>query len=501
LFKTARCRKRRLRSLVINHRLDTAMTDSPPSRRRALQALGVVGFCSATATWVTAAQAHTQGHFDNLPFLDGTLHLDEATRAEYAQDYGRIVSEQPLAVLRPGSVHDIRRMVFFARRHGIRIVGRGRGHSAFGQSQVKAGVVIDISTLQTIHEITPERIDVDAGIRWNALLQATLQQGLRPPALTDYIGQSVGGTLSVGGIGSMVHRQGAQVDNVLEVQVVTGSGHLVTCSEHLHRELFDAVLAGQGQVGLIVRATLKLVAAPARIRVFNLIYTELTTLTAEIERLMKKNERFDTLEAFGLRQSSGAWIYLLQAGHYYTPPAAPDDAALLTGLQDLRSAMSVEDTSFSDYANRVPVTFQPVPRPGVDVIVPSPAADGFVLQIEQTLKPLVAGDSFSVLLIPMKTTLFSRPLFRAPKTEFAFGVGILRRLPDNGAQVVAQALAYNRWLFDQARDIGATHYPVGALQLDREDWKRLYGPAFGRLQDAKCRFDPDNVFAGGPDIF
>jgi cytokinin dehydrogenase len=478
------------------------MTESPTtpvSRRQAIQSLAIIGFCSASATWVTAAQAQAGGNFDNLPPLDGTLHLDEPTRAEYALDYGRIVSEVPLAVLKPGSVHDIRKMVLFARRHGIRINGRGRGHSAFGQSQLKAGVVIDVSTLQSIHAITPDSVDVDAGMRWNALLQATLQQGLRPPALTDYIGQTVGGTLSVGGVGGTMQRQGAQVDNVLALQVVTGAGQLLSCSERRHRELFDAVLAGQGQVGIIVRATLKLVGASARIRVFNLIYTDLATLTAEMQRLMQ-NERFDFMEAFGFRQPSGSWIYLLQGGHHYSPPAVPDDAALLSGLQDLRSAMSVEDTGLSEFANRVPVAFQPLPRPGVDFILPYAAADGFVRQIEQTLKPLVAGDSFSVLLIPMKTARFSRPLFRVPKSEFALGVGILRRMPADKA-AVAQALAYNRWLFEQSSDLGGTHYPVGALRLDREDWKRLYGPAFGRLQEAKCRFDPDNVLAGGPDIF
>ncbi len=472
---------------------------APPSRRQAIQTLGVIGFCSATATWVTTAQAHAASDFDNLPPLDGTLHLDETTCAEYALDYGRIVSEQPLAVLKPGSVHDIRKMVLFARRHGIRIVGRGRGHSAFGQAQVKAGVVIDISTLQTIHAITPDSIDVDAGMRWNALLQATLQQGLRPPALTDYIGQSVGGTLSVGGVGGMLHAQGAQVDNVLELHVVTGAGQLVKCSERRHRELFEAVLAGQGQVGIIVRATLKLVSAQQRIRVFNLIYTDLATLTPEMQRLMQ-NGRFDFMEAFGFRQNNGTWVYLLQAGHYYTPPAVPDDTALLLGLQDLRSAMTVEDTGFSEFANRVPVAFQPVPRPGVDFIVPYAAVDGFVRQIEQTLKPLVAGDTFSVLLIPVNTARSSRPLFRLPKSGFALGVGILRRLPPDKA-ALAQALAYNRWLFEQAIDLGATHYPVGALRLDREDWKRLYGPVFGRLREAKRRFDPDRVLAGGPDIF
>jgi cytokinin dehydrogenase len=222
-------------------------------------------------------------------------------------------------------------------------------------------------------------------------------------------------------------------------------------------------------------------------------------LKPEMQRLMQ-NERFDFMEAFGFRQPSGTWVYLLQAGHYYTPPAVPDDAALLSGLQDLRSSMSVEDTGFSEFANRVPVAFQPVPRPGVDFILSYAAADTYVRQLEQTLKPLTVGDSFSVLLIPMMPGRSTRPLMRLPQSEFALGVGILRRLPNERA-AVAQALDYNRWLFEQAADLGGTHYPVGAVRLDREDWKRLYGPAFGRLREAKHRFDPGNVLAGGPDIF
>jgi cytokinin dehydrogenase len=486
------------------------MTDKPRShmqRRSLVKALGaagcVVGFNAVTASWVTSAQAQTptQTRFASLPALDGSLHLDDATRTAYAQDFGNIVHEQPLAVLKPGSADDIARMLVFARRHGIRIAGRGRGHTAFGQAQIQSGVVIDISTLQTIHRITNDRIEVDAGIRWNALLQATLARGLMPPALTDYIGQTVGGTLSVGGIGGMVHRHGAQIDNVLELAVVTGAGALVVCSPFVHRELFDAVLAGQGQVGVIVRATLRLVPAPARIRVFDLIYTHLAAMTADVRRLMQ-DQRFEFLEAFSIPQADGSWIYLLQAGSYYTPPSAPDAASLLLGLHDLRSALGIEDSTLSDFANRVPVDLPVQPHPWIDLILPDTAIEGFVSTVEQVLKPLVPGDRFSILLIPMQTRLFTRPLFRAPKTEFAFGFGILRYLPsDAGADVIEQAVTYNRALFDLCRDLGGTHYPISAVRLDRNDWARHYGPQFDRLASAKRRHDPGNVLGSGPDIF
>jgi cytokinin dehydrogenase len=474
-----------------------ARQTSPISRRGAVKTL-VIGFNAVTASWVTQAQAHAQADFHGLPSIDGTLHLDEATRTEYADDFGGIVHEQPLAVLKPRSVDDIRHLLRFAGRLGIRVVGRGRGHTVFGQSQVRGGLVIDISTLNEIHRLDGDSIEVDAGIRWNELLKATLERGLMPPALTDFIGQTVGGTLSVGGIGGMTHRHGAQIDNVRELQVVTGGGRLLRCSEHHRRDLFDAVLAGQGQVGIVVRATVELVAAPQRIRIFNLVYFNLAALTAEMQRLMD-DQRFEFLEAFAIPQSNGAWVYLLQAGSYYRPPAAPDDTALLAGLNDARNFMTIEDRDFSEFANRVQVPFTGA-HPWIDLILPQPGIESFVAHVEQTLKPLIAGDRFSILLIPMRSDRFTRPLFRAPTTKFAFGFGILRFMPDD-KNAVEQALNYNRSLFDQCRDVGGTHYPISAVRLDRDDWVRHYGAQFARLALAKVRHDPANVLTGGPDLF
>ena len=139
--------------------------------------------------------------FANLPQLDGELSFDPALRAEYANDYGRIVHEQPLAVLRPGSVRDIASIVTFARRFGLKIAARGQGHQPFGQAQVSGGIVIDMRSLQQVHTFTADSVEVDAGTSWRALLQATLSYGLAPPVLTKFLGLTVGGTLSIGGVG------------------------------------------------------------------------------------------------------------------------------------------------------------------------------------------------------------------------------------------------------------------------------------------------------------
>jgi FAD/FMN-containing dehydrogenase len=169
-------------------------------------------------------------------------------------------------VLEPASVDDIVRLIDFAGRHGISVAARGQGHAAFGQSQVRGGVVIDMARLARVHSVGRMSVDVDAGVTWRALLDKTLSRGLVPPTLTDYQDLSVGGTLCVGGIDGAAFRFGAQVDNVFALDVVTGAGHRVRCSRTRSPRLFDAVLAGRGQCGVITRAVLRLIAAAPAVR-------------------------------------------------------------------------------------------------------------------------------------------------------------------------------------------------------------------------------------------
>ena len=86
-----------------------------------------------------------------------------------------------MAVLRPGSIDDIARMLRFAWRHDIRVVGRGAGHTTLDQSQHAAGIAFDMTTLDAIGPVVGDRITVGAGCCWNQVLPATLDAQLMPP--------------------------------------------------------------------------------------------------------------------------------------------------------------------------------------------------------------------------------------------------------------------------------------------------------------------------------
>ena len=226
----------------------------------------IVAFDPVRAGWVTAAEAAggTPRGAVAVPELDGELTTDPAALAAAADDFGHLVHRTPLAVLRPGSVGDVVALVRYANRHGIAVSMRGQGHSTNGQSQVHAGVVIDSSTLDQVHEIEADRVTADAGVLWIDLARATLAHGLTPPVFTDYLDLSVGGTLNAGGIGGTTQRVGMQVDNVLALEVVTGRAATTRRSPPPRRRSTHAACSRPGRASSARRADPVRPADPAR---------------------------------------------------------------------------------------------------------------------------------------------------------------------------------------------------------------------------------------------
>lgn len=480
------------------------------SRRTFLQGFlastAIIGFDVVSRAWVTAANAQSSANFAKLPPLDGAIYTDEATRQAAADDFGHIVHRQPIAVLKPGSKTDIVKMVQFARAHQLKVAARGQGHSTNGQAQVEAGVVIDMSTLNQIVQIGANRVTVEGGVLWLELLQAAIAQGLTPPVLTDYLELSIGGTLSAGGIGGASHRYGVQVDQVLELEVVTGQGTLETCSPTQNQTLFEAVLAGLGQCGIIVQATIRLIPAKQQARVFLLFYDDLATFTQD-QRLLISDERFNYVEGQVVPNSNGGWRYMLEAASFYTPPNEPNNAALLAGLNYQPGSEQITDPTYFDFANRLaPVVADlklikvwSLPHPWLNLFVPSSKVDRFVGEVVSTLTLADTGQG-PILLYPVKTWRFTRPLLRTPSENIAFLFAILRTAAPDPA-VINQMVAANRDLFERDRDLGGYRYPVGTVPMTPADWKQHFQPVWGKLVNAKQRYDPDNILAPGQGIF
>jgi cytokinin dehydrogenase len=492
--------------------------DQSVTRRRVLELLGstgvaiVVGFDPVGRRWIAETEASKGPTFVNVPQLDGVLLLDTPSRAGVSSDKGNIVRQVPAAVLRPGSVEDIQRMIRYCRRYDLKVATRGQAHTMFGQS-LSPGLVIENGTLNQIHSIGPEGADVDAGVRWKDLIIAAYAEGLTPPVITGYTNLSIGGTLSVGGV-SPRNYAGAQVDHVRELEVVTGVGNVRRCSEDRHTDLFEVMLAGLGQCGVITRAKMDLVPAKSMARLYTINHVDNAAFFRDLRTLINRGE---------LDECYNLWVppfgptpaYQIQAVAYFDPSHPPDTARLMRGLSVPHENVLFQDFTYLQWILNVDVQidflrqqfgWDALIKPWFDVWLPESTVEQYVGDVMPTLTVADVGAFGFLLILPLRRSTLRRPFFRVPdpaagKWVYLFDILTVSGAPGPDPAFVRTMLARNRRLYDQARAARGTRYPIGAVEFSKKDWKEQYGPLWNEFVKRKQRFDPDNILSPGSGIF
>ncbi len=158
--------------------------------------------------------------------LEGDLYTDDIQRILYATD-ASAYREIPMAVTRPASVSDIRKILAFARDKGVSVIPRGAGTSLAGQV-VGPGIVMDISRyLNHILGFNPDErwVRVEPGV-----VLAELNRYLAPHSLQFGPETStadrccMGGMLGNNSCGSHSLIYGSVRDHILEVDAILSDG-------------------------------------------------------------------------------------------------------------------------------------------------------------------------------------------------------------------------------------------------------------------------------------
>ncbi|PIM67841.1 oxidoreductase [Streptomyces sp. JV178] len=486
-------------------------------RRRFLSRLGggtvalVAGFDLVGRQWV--AEAADSASFAAVPSLDGTLTFDPDVLAANSRDQGNIFVRTPCAVLRPGSVKDIRKMLAYCSAHGIKTAPAGAHHAMYGQPLVSGGLVIEMESLRTIHSIGTDSADVDAGVLWKDLVEAAFRRGLRPASITSYLGTTVGGTLSMGGIGMMsAYRAGAQVDHARKLEMVTGDGRLLQCSGTQNTDLFEAALGGLGQCGVITRATVDLVPAKQLARTYRIGYTDVAAFFQDVRILANRGE-FDSLGS--IPQPGTAQPLTLWATVFHDAGDAPDASYLLRGLSPAAAGAAFEDYGFLDYILLVTTMYDSFAanlgwdakvKPWLDLFLPDDAVEDFVSSVFPSLTPEDLGPTGFGLIFPMLRSTYGRPLLRLPNASGGPWVWLVSVLTDSTGSgpdpdFASRMTDRNYRLYQRAAAVGGTRYPHGACPFTRADWQAHYGSMWPRLVAWKNRYDPKGILTPGPGIF
>ncbi|WP_016701380.1 FAD-binding protein [Actinoalloteichus spitiensis] len=399
------------------------------------------------------------------------VSTDAVARHAVARDWGGQVRVVPDYVARPRTEAEAQEAVTWAAEHDLPWVPRGQGHSCGGRAQ-SAGMVVDLSGLDTVHDIGPDFVTVGAGITWSQLLDVAAEHGLAPPVITDHPHLSVGGTLSLGGVGGTSYRHGAQADSVVRMLVLTPEGRVVRCGPRLRSELFTSVLGGSGTAGLILRATLRLVPAPGLVRRIRLTVDGARALV-EAQRNLLGDEKPDHMQG-QVRVVDGDWRHRLDLAEFVDATAGP---SWVSGGRPLPAELAshageVERTRHThrefvhrgaeDEARLREAGHWDAPHPWAAVFLPDAHAEEAVEDILGGLAPRLLGEAGLVLVYPLRSIMLRAGRPALPQGAVVWLCALLRSAPPGDAVAAREMEADNDRVHRIAEAVGGTRYRIGA---------------------------------------
>lgn len=288
---------------------------------RAKPGLGIVGHCPVGPDALTGIQRQqtnpARWNGANWPEFTAALAAAGvevletiAARGAYATDAGGTAYGLPHGVVIARSAEQISALLRAAQTHQVPVTVRGGGLTTEGESVAFGGVLLDMTGMSRVLRIDAAALTVrtQAGIFWHSLAEELRRDNLDYLSAPLNLTSSVGGSLNVGGIDVNSPRLGCSADQALALQVVTPTGDIVECSDAENAELFERVILGYGQFGVITEATLK-VRPYTPIRMHYFYYSSLRTAVEDLQML----DRNDAADYSGILTIMDSAVNLLVA--------------------------------------------------------------------------------------------------------------------------------------------------------------------------------------------
>jgi FAD/FMN-containing dehydrogenase len=169
---------------------------------------------------------------------------------EQRKVWNAMIDRRPGGIVRCAGSADAVAAVRFAREHDLLVSVRGGGHNVAGKAVADGALMIDLSSMRSVH-VDPalSSVRVAGGCLWSDVDRETQAFGLATTGGTvSHTG--VGGLTLGGGLGWLGPLHGLTCDNLLSVDLVTAGGEYLRVSEREHPELFWALRGGGGNFGV-----------------------------------------------------------------------------------------------------------------------------------------------------------------------------------------------------------------------------------------------------------
>ncbi|MFD1504673.1 FAD-binding oxidoreductase [Georgenia yuyongxinii] len=423
------------------------------------------------------------------------------------EDHRRVwngsIDRRPALIARCAGVADVIAAVRFGRERALPVAVRSGGHSFPGLSVVDDGLVVDLSLMRgTRVDPAGATVRAQAGVLLGELDHETQAFGLAVPSgIVTHTG--IAGLTLGGGIGWLMRKHGLTIDRLRSVDLVTAAGDLVHADAEENPDLFWGVRGGGGNFGIVTEFEYALE------RVGPIVLAGPTMWEVEHAGSVMRFYRDWIAEA------PDELMTMLVLRRAPTIPAVPPEiqgrrvvvvvscyAGDVADGERVLAPLRAHRPPLLDLCRPQPylahqALLDPSFRPGWSYYVRSHDLAGLtdpVVDIFAEMGPQVASPITSVGVFHL-----GGAVARVPAAATAFGGR------DSGHTVNINGNAKTPEDFDAERDWARRFsdalapHAVGAysnflMEEGQDRVRRSYGANFGRLQELKRRWDPDNVF-------
>jgi FAD/FMN-containing dehydrogenase len=186
--------------------------------------------------------------------------------------------------------------------------------------------------------------DVEGMCTYEDLVAATLPYGLSPLVVPQLKTITLGGAVSGLGIESASFRNGLPHESVLEMDILTGSGELLTVSPNRHSDLYRTFPNSYGTLGYSTRLRIELEPVAPFVALRHIRFGSLRELTAAMERIIDTGGRDGTpVDYLDGVVFSADESYLCVGTRTTTPGPASDYTGKNIFYQSIQHAAGVKD--------------------------------------------------------------------------------------------------------------------------------------------------------------
>ena len=414
------------------------------------------------------------------------------------------------------SAEDYQAAINFVRERNVRLVIRNTGHDYLGKSTGAHALALWTHHLKSIELISEYRtehytgpaVKVGAGVEGGEALLFADAHGLAIVTGNCPNVGIAGGWVHGGGHSLLSSKYGLGADQVLEWEVVTGDGRLLTATPSSNADLFWALAGGGGGTyGAVVSMIVKIYPSTIASMAFMTVPKTEENADAVFEMV---GTFLQTLPAIVDAGATAFWI-LVPSAFMLMPVMAPgttkqDLDQLLKPTLDKLEDLSLDYQYSSDEHGSYFLAYQSVPQmwnvsdfhPGGRLIPRTlvekgtPAVVNAVRYIGE--RTLVAGVSYNLAKpVPDPARVSANPRLREALISLATGLPVnytsKSEWQATNAMIVHDLLQPIRRI---APDGGAY---LSEASIDEPDFQQqFYGGNYDKLLAVKQKYDPDDIF-------